>query len=135
MVCLSTINFVDKTVAVQLRGPQSSNGTGRVEVYHDGEWGTICVYGWDMNDTDVVCRELGFKYSIRTIYGSYFPRSGRVWLSDVSCTGNEHYFSECSHGGWGKQSCLYYNEVGVECSTAGNVEFYFYLTYVSLDVL
>lgn len=36
-------------------------GSGYVEIFLSGRWGSICAGGhWDMNAARVVCRELGF---------------------------------------------------------------------------
>ena len=103
-------------VAVKLVGG-SSYGEGRVEVYYNGEWGTVCDDGWDLNDAGVVCRQLGFGL-IGASYsrGSFVQGSGPIWLDNVECIGNELTLVSCSHLGVNiTRSCTHHEDVGVRC--------------------
>lgn len=48
---------------VRLVNNGSTFNEGRVEVYHQGEWGPVCREGWSQSDSLVACRELGFENS------------------------------------------------------------------------
>ncbi|XP_023932815.1 deleted in malignant brain tumors 1 protein-like [Lingula anatina] len=96
---------------------------GRVEVFHHGEWGTVCDDSWDDNDARVVCRMLSYnpKYSI-SFYGAHFGRgTGSILMDNVACSGNEASIKDCRHNGWRTHNCGHSEDAGVRCSTAGPV--------------
>ena len=115
--------FTDVVVRL-VNGPTQYEG--RVEVYHNGEWGTVCDDGWDLYDADIVCRELGYGPAIvATQIALYGEGRGRIWLSNVNCVGTEFTIGNCSHNGWGVEDCYHFEDAGAKCSISnGNFSFY-----------
>ena len=90
---------------------------GRVEVYHNGTWGTVCGDGWDLRDATVVCRQLGNLKAEAAVLGSarFGAGSGPILFSELSCIGNESVITECGHGDSGGLNCSHNEDVGVVC--------------------
>ena len=97
----------------------SNEMEGRVEIYYNGEWGTVCNDIWDLRDAIVVCRQLGYFTAQRTSIGTgaEFGRgTGTIWLDNVDCVGTESMLSSCTASSWGVHNCQHIQDAGVVCA-------------------
>ncbi|XP_027689742.2 neurotrypsin isoform X2 [Chelonia mydas] len=100
--------------AIRLAGGKGSH-EGRLEVHYSGQWGTVCDDGWTEMNTQVVCRQLGFKYGKSASESYLEERTGPIWLDDVSCSGKESTILQCSKREWGKHDCNHQEDVRITC--------------------
>lgn len=79
-----------------VRLADGGNNYGRVEIYENGQWGTVCDDYWDTTDAGVVCRQLGFSGATsaprRATYGQ---GSGPILRHDMHCKGSESSLLDC----------------------------------------
>eukprot|EP00063_Salmo_salar_P078842 XP_014053677.1 PREDICTED: scavenger receptor cysteine-rich domain-containing group B protein-like [Salmo salar] len=96
---------------------------GRVEVWHNGTWGTVCDDDWDMVDANVVCRQLvcGLAVAVGSI-SEYGQGLGPILLDNVDCKGGETDLGQCGSLGWGIHNCYHYEDVSVTCKVPSVVE-------------
>jgi len=92
----------------------------RVEILHEGVWGTIC----DDTDSDddahhvvagVICAQAGCKGEAEFKY-RFGGGSGPTWLDDVQCSGSEFDVGDCEHRPWGEENCGHSEDMGVCCA-------------------
>ncbi|CAI8034308.1 Lysyl oxidase homolog 2 [Geodia barretti] len=96
-------------------GPSSN--CGRVEVCHDGVWGTVCDDSFDSRDADVVCRTVGgFEEHLSRHLRAYFGEgTGPIWLDNLSCAWSFTNITQCTPLNWGRHDCEHDEDVGVCC--------------------
>ncbi|XP_048062384.1 scavenger receptor cysteine-rich type 1 protein M130-like [Megalobrama amblycephala] len=100
----------------------SNDCSGRVEILHNGQWGTVCDDDWDMNDAVVVCRQLGCGGAVSAKSQAYFGQgSDPIWLDDVRCSGSELSLTQCSHNTIGIHDCSHSEDAGVVCSQGKSI--------------
>ncbi|KAJ8027024.1 Neurotrypsin [Holothuria leucospilota] len=130
MDCESTQWWIKLLILTIISSPSKQDPTirladgderqGRVEVYLNGEWGTICDDRWDTLDGDVVCRQLGFLYAEEVMDGAFYGEGlGHVLMDEVTCDGTERTLFECPYSR--HHNCIHSEDAGLVCSDAFDV--------------
>ena len=95
----------------------SSGSRGLLEVFHAGEWGTVCDDGFDASSVGatVACQQLGFAsgtHMTPEVFGT-----GQIWMDDVICRGSESRLIDCPFSGFGVHNCVHSEDVGLICAS------------------
>jgi len=74
--------------------------SGRLEIYLNGQWGTVCDDFWGQDESDVACRQLGYIGALgfgRSIDEGFAIGRGQIWLDNVACSSSSSSILSCSH--------------------------------------
>lgn len=89
---------------------------GRVEIFYRNQWGTICDDYWDLNDANVICRQLNLPPASAAPKNAFFGAgTGPIWLDNVKCTGSESYINQCTTSAWRVHNCVHKEDAGAVC--------------------
>lgn len=104
-------------IQLRLAGQKRKHNEGRVEVFYNGEWGTVCDDDFSIHAAHVICRELGYVEAVSWLPSSKYGKGeGKIWMDNVHCNGKEATLAACTSNGWGVTDCKHTEDVGVVCS-------------------
>eukprot|EP00300_Choanocystis_sp_HF-7_P036456 c52302_g1_i1.p1 GENE.c52302_g1_i1~~c52302_g1_i1.p1 ORF type:complete len:1508 (+),score=288.54 c52302_g1_i1:142-4524(+) len=105
---------------------QSVPEYGRLEVFHKGEWGTLCFEGFSSLAATVACTQMGYlsgevSDSCTSVNEEGDSMCGtpsqRIWLDDLTCTGAEQSLLECPRLPWSENDkSSHSRDVMIRCS-------------------
>lgn len=98
---------------------------GRLEIYLNNKWGTICDYGWTIIDAALACHQMGLALNPSNwrLLRSEVPNANNgddILLSNVRCTEYDIDIRNCRAERRSQHefehSCTHENDVGIRCS-------------------
>ena len=97
---------------------------GRVEVYVDGQWGTVCNDNWNLADGVVACQQLGYGTVYDTLRVHSFGSNENIpiLVDNLACRGDESQIQDCP-GIFGNRShnCDHSQDAGLICIDASKL--------------
>ncbi|XFF78164.1 hypothetical protein AB1E18_004383 [Capra hircus] len=120
-LCVLLLGTVVGGQALELRLKDGAHRCeGRVEVKHQGEWGTVKDYDWGLEQAAVVCRQLRCGAAVEAPRGAYFgPAAGPIWLYYILCRGTESALTECQYSSirdFSDDGFIHDSDAGAVCS-------------------
>ena len=126
LVLLCTRGYTQNNGDLRLKQKNITNSAftaGRLEIYLNREWGTVCEDHFSAVDANVACRQLGYSGSIDSPTPGFHTPHGMgeenqpIWLDDVGCAdpSGVHILS-CPNAGVGVQNCDHFSDIALSCS-------------------
>ncbi len=106
----------------------ANRNEGRVELFKDGTWGTVCNREFTYLEALQIAQELSRSAYTSRYYTSYFgPGSGDIKISNLTCEGNTILDSilDCPHVE-GASDCTHNNDIGIRTNSGARV---YYVAY------
>ncbi|XP_071819929.1 scavenger receptor cysteine-rich domain-containing group B protein-like isoform X3 [Apostichopus japonicus] len=98
---------------------------GRLEIFYNGQWGTVCDYSFDTEEGNVICRQLGYAGVNQIHSNAYFGEGVGPIMASINCYGfsDEQQWTDCSIGDWDTNICSHNEDVGLTCLEATDTAF------------
>lgn len=116
IACSCVCVAVEETLVRLVNG--SGPHEGRVEVFHERRWGTVCDDVWDKKDGDVVCRMLGYSGAVEVHKTGRFGQGRRRQLFTCLFETQQHWYLFKSQPS--VQQCDNWIILNNECMTCEN---------------
>ncbi|XP_048475013.1 deleted in malignant brain tumors 1 protein-like [Rhincodon typus] len=91
---------------------------GRVEVFYNGTWGTVCSKSLDLHDADVICKQLRCGAVKDVMYDTqlFGAGLGPIWIHEIECQSHDSTLWQCRTDQWDQHDCEHRDDAGVVCS-------------------
>jgi len=99
--------------------------SGRLEIYLNGQWGTVCDDLWGQDEANVACQQLGYTSAARygrSIDEGFAVGRGRIWLDNVVCSSSSSSILSCSRNSIGVHNCNHNEDIALHCCECDRVK-------------
>ena len=110
---LLVYNLYHIDLPIRLRNGRNEK-EGRVEIYWNNQWSTVCDDLWDDNGATVICKQLGYSRGSSRVSAYFGEGSGLILLDNVNCNGGESAIFDCVYR-FGEHDCAHSEDGGVVC--------------------